>query len=294
MQFVLPSQVELVDKLYKQRIKEQALERDAYPMLGKRRYFSKKSRPTKYAKLSKRQNIAFGSGYNPKAMSMARLPPTLERKHYDLGAEGIEPSNAGTTTQPAYQHFPSLNLIPRGTGAQERVGTQITITRLTVRGAFGINTLGKAAIADLTLNAHVRIVVIIDTQNSASSSGPTFAQVFDTGVVSGDSFDVFNNLNNKGRFKVLWDKYIECNAQSPNFPNPSLITEFFQLEANRKFKKTFKLRLPVTFSNDSDVPTLADINTNNIMVFALFDRQTSAQYQSTWVNLRTRVRFVDY
>lgn len=154
----------------------------------------------------------------------------------------------------------NLNLIDQGTTDITRIGRQIKITRVNIKGVFAIN-----ASATMTF---VRVLVLIDKQvNQATFSASDL--LFDTSA--NDNCVSLINLDNKGRFKILYDKII---ALSPS-------------NAVGKFNYNKMMNLPIVYDNTGN--GVADLTQKSLYLCFVSNEATNTPA----VTLHARVRYVD-
>lgn len=242
--------------------------------------------PPKRIKIT-RKDVTYGKGYNPKTIPR-NIPINADRKFFDFSAESTN-MQVGGAGQPTNLQYESFNLITQGTAQNQRIGTHILVRNITVRGACGIDVQSNATPGSLNLQNNFRVILYIDTQ--ANGALTSISSIFDTTLSTGDEFDVYNNMTTKGRYKILMDKWINVTAQSLDLLATD--TTYRVTESRVRFKKTIPLNLPITFSNDTDAPTIADVFTNNIGMFVLSDREGATNALQGFVDIRTRLRFVD-
>ena len=252
-------------------------------MLGKRRARSKQwANPA-----PKRMNLMgpkqYGTGYNPKQVSGRKPAPNAEVKWHDYTAGGS--FNAAASGFPTYAGIASLNAINQGDQPYERNGNKITATKLTVRGTVEQGKVSDTNFDNITAGAHYyRWMVIIDTQTNGAT--PPLSDIFEETPTGGDSFDIYNSLTETGRYKVLMDKILKIDAITPTYNST---TQHYHVASRlQHFKKTFKINLPIRFSDQYN--NMASIRTNNLlMVIFCGSSNVNASF-----NFRSRLRFTDY
>lgn len=93
--------------------------------------------------------------------------------------------------------------IAQGTGESDRIGRKVTIRSIRIRMTF---TLPKQT--DLALMTdQIRMVLYIDKQANESAASAT--DIYD---VATNRIEDFPNLDNKSRFRILWDNTLPMNA----------------------------------------------------------------------------------
>lgn len=266
-------------------------------MLGKRKpnIAYKKSRKFKKNPATRQ---AFGAGYNPKKVSVRKPPPNAEKKYHDHGQPYTTLTNVATAQIPAYFQEESLCLIPRGDQPNQRNGRKIMVTDIDLRigvqidrnSVAGVANTGNLVVGDSTW----RIVCYLDTQCNQAAAPIT--EVFEMTTSNEHPIDSFNNLNTEGRFKILWDKFVNLranqNAHLVSADGGNSVIEFDG--AQIEYQKHIKLNLPIVY-RDSDEGDLNDIKTNNIGFFVMCTSPggaTTASQRKT--AFKYRVRFLDY
>ncbi len=194
--------------------------------------------------------------------TFARTTIAPELKFFDTVVAGTALATTGVITSP------SLNIVPQGTTESERVGRKMIIKKLNIRFLlqFNNNTTQTAEV--------VRIIVVLDKQTNKT----TFAI---TDVLELASEGSFNNMANKGRFFILFDRYESINKTTNIGTNINEHTQAFTF-----FSKD--LNIPIEFDNTATTGAVTTQTSNNIAVFAL-------TLNSTEINLgyTARIRFYD-
>ena len=266
-------------------------------MLGKRKrqlqYKSKKTR-----KNPALRQLEFGKGYNPKKVSLRKPPPNAELKYHDHGQPYTTLTNVSTAQIPAYFQEESMITIPRGDQPNQRNGRKIMIRDVDLRigvqidrnSVAGVANVGNLVCGDSTW----RIVMYLDTQCNQATA--PINEVFEMTTSNEHPIDSFNNLNTEGRFKILWDKFINLranqNAHLVSADGGNSVIEFDGAQA--EYRKHVTLNLPVVY-RDSDEGDVNDIKTNNIGFFVMCTspggHDTATQRKTAF---KYRVRFLDY
>jgi len=172
---------------------------------------------------------------------------------------GFSPNNAGA--------FRPMNGIAQGDGASERDGRQVTIKSIQLDGNFSMPAASSASIGNITdIAPIVRLVVVLDRQNNASSTPPAWSTVFDTAPAAAQddlNYMCYRNLSNNKRFKILVDKrYV--------LPSPSITLDTTQYH-RAAVTKAFHIyrKVPIITEYIGTDFTGASISTNAIWVLAL-------------------------
>ncbi len=171
-----------------------------------------------------------------------------ELKFHDVDFD----NNALTT---AGEILPSLNLIAQGVGQSQRLGRKVLLKSLHMRGmwfvANGTDPSGCSAIS--------RIIVYCDKQ--ANGAAATVA-----GILQTADFQSFRNLENQGRFKVLYDKTNRLQREAAG----SAIV-FANVKHYMKLNK--KLNIPILF--DGATGAITEMCCNNIGILTITDTVTN-------------------
>lgn len=144
----------------------------------------------------------------------------------------------------------SINLIPQGTTESERIGRKAIIKNIGWRYAL---TLGSTATSASTSDV-VRVILYLDTQCNGAAATVT-------DILESDNYQSFNNLSNKGRFRILMDRTHGLSSQS----GVGSTAAFGETVVNGTFYK--KCALPIEFS--STTGALTEIRSNNLGVLLL-------------------------
>nr|DAW01721.1 MAG TPA: STNV protein [Cressdnaviricota sp.] len=156
-----------------------------------------------------------------------------------------------------------LNGIARGDDINERTGRQVVMRSLQLK-------LQTSVTAGTGTDQVQRYMIVLDSQTNAAAL--TLAQ-----VLGGSSTIAFPLLENRMRFKILYDRFVAFNAT-----------------AEPGSKKTFvinkKLNVPVTF-NAGDAGTVADIVSNSLYLIVLSTNAAGATAGSA--TYASRIRYED-
>jgi len=178
-------------------------------------------------------------------------PP--EQKFSDTNASG-----ASLTTPQVIL----LNGLAQGTTVNTRIGNRVTFTVAQGRMSFYYNTTTSAPT--------VRCMLVWDSQ--ANSATATLAEVLQNSG-GGTNFLSPNNLNNRDRFKVLWDKSYQLNDQ----------------DGQRKTVKFYK-KIKMVTTYDGTTAGFGDISTGSLHMY-IMSSESGATFPL--VDYYFRVRFID-
>jgi len=155
-----------------------------------------------------------------------------------------------------------LNGLVPGTGATERIGQKITIRSLELRA---YNYVTPATGED---QLH-RMLIVLDRQTNAAAL--TIAGVLQSANVYSP-----RNLQNRKRFKILYDKMFNLNAAA-------------EPGSRRALKMYMKLRRPIIADyNTGNAGTVADIVTNSLYLINLGTNPAgvTAGGSNSWIRMR--------
>lgn len=188
------------------------------------------------------------------------------RGRQELKATDIAQPNIALSTG---MQLTLLNGVAQGTDFTQRIGRKTLMKSLLVRWGVTNNGVGGDGSGDI-----MRLMVIYDMQsNSAAPSAGDILQ---------SASDVYSplNLNNRDRFKVLFDRNITLNSFV------ATVTPTVQGAPGPKFIKIYKkINLETIFSGTGS--TIGSISTGSIYLCALAG---STEYSSQFYS---RVRYVD-
>lgn len=169
----------------------------------------------------------------------------------------------------------SLVLIGQGVTESTRIGRKAVIKSIGWRGALNMAAFAGTALRDPET---VRLMIIQDKQcNGAAPAVSTSA-----GVLATANYQSFNNLANKGRFNVLFDKVFAMNARAGAGDGAADDTASF--DVNFTFFK--KCNIPIEYSGVANPSVITEVRTNNI--FGLMINKTNS---ATGVSLDSKLRF---
>lgn len=156
-----------------------------------------------------------------------------------------------------------LNGIARGDDISERTGRQVIMKSMQLKLQSSVTVTTGAD------QVH-RYMVVLDTQTNAAAL--TLAQ-----VLGGSSTVAFPLLENRMRFRILYDRFIPLNGSG-------------EPGSQRTIFVSKTLNVPVTF-NSGDAGTVADIVTNSLYLIVLGDQ--AAGVTAGAVTYACRIRYED-
>ncbi len=167
----------------------------------------------------------------------------------------------------------SVNLIAQGVGEEQRVGRKCTIRSINMRWTGTLPTVDAAA----TPGAQDTMRFIIFHDKQANGATAVVADILEDA-----SEHSFNNLSNKGRFNILYDKMIDFNYRALASDNAGVVSNNAVAISKNFYKKVL---IPIEFSGATGAIT--EIRSNNISVLGISATGTCG-YTSTF-----RLRFSD-
>lgn len=206
-----------------------------------------------------------------------------ERKYIDYAhytanrATGLFFANSFVAV-PSATHTPNLICINRcaqGTDHFNRIGNQITVTAIHIRGCI-TTPVSQAGVT--TYSNCVRVILFTDRQ--ANGSYPAINDVFELNATI-DPAIAFNNLTYRSRFRILAEKkMILIGGTNAN-----------------KYYYEFNVKKPIRVNYTGQGAAISDIRTNAIHLACLDDiAPGTADPDTTHVyhtNFYSRVRYID-
>jgi len=184
-------------------------------------------------------------------------------------------TGVNTPTAASTANAISLVEIESSTAPDGRLGSQITVTNILIRGC--IRTPETKA-NDVVYRNCVTVYVVQDRQ--ANGSIPTIEELLVVGTYTDPSTSM-RNLDNRSRFKIL------AKRQMILIGGTNANNYFYEISIKKPIK--------VTYSGNEGIPS--DVKTNQIWLFALDNTVGSAADPVTALahheSLFTRTRFID-
>jgi len=166
-----------------------------------------------------------------------------------------------------------MNGVGTGTDFNQRIGRRINVTSIQLRGYFDLNQTTSTDIDAC------RMMIVQDCQPNGVT--PNLSDVLTVDPTSGLVHpNAFMNLNNRERFKVIWDKLISLGCYERNVGNI-----FYNAKPYIDVYK--RVNIPVEFSATGN--TIGSIATNSILFFIFGSAGTATWKFST----NARLRFTD-
>ncbi len=189
------------------------------------------------------------------------LGEIVERKFHEIGL--------GDAVVTAAMTIHNLNLIPQGITEITRIGRKANISKLNIKGVIEIEAQTDAQSSMDT----VRIMVVLDKQ----CNGATMTAVQ---LLLSDTMLSFNNLVNKGRFKVLHNEVHTITG------HVALSTTFGPSQKYFEINKVFKKPIPIEF--DGVTGAVTEIRSN-----CLYYLTQAFDGGDVKIEAEARVRFTD-
>jgi len=186
-----------------------------------------------------------------------------EMKYFttELAATAIPSVAAWTGTEFDPTTFNTLCVPIVGAAINERIGKQIKVLKIKVNGLITVAPQVDATATDA--GTKIRLILYQDKQtNSAQAQGE---QVMTPSTNASNSPNVFQNIDNFGRFIVLKDKSILMDSPSISYDGTNI--EQSGLVRNFKFSIKFKEPVVVRF-NATNGGSVADIVDNSFHIIA--------------------------
>ncbi len=210
--------------------------------------------------------------YKPKAYAPTfrarRAAATVpELKFHDIDVDDTTISATGEILNAG-----TINIIAQGTTESQRIGRKCVIKTINWRYDIVRNENAGSWDSDV-----VRLMLYLDKQCNGAAATVT-------GILESADYQAFNNLSNKGRFRILLDKKYVLKPQAAagdgttNIFNDDLVYEEFYKSCN----------IPLEFDNSVSTGALTSIRSNNLGVLII-----SKQGTGTTFNSKMRLRFAD-
>lgn len=225
----------------------------------------------------RRKRVRYTPGYSRVGGSYGRYTVTRERKWLDDGHFVA----ALSATTPDVNTWDSINHVASGTGPNNRVGEEIWIHSLDIRGQWRM--IPAAAASYDNNGSTVRMMIVMDTQSNGTTA--TVADVLAHATVP--TTLSFRNIDGTQRFVILMDKIMTANTMAGHGNGTTnryaAVTKFF------KIHKTFKKPIKVKFNGTTGVQS--EIQSNSLMM--MFISGESPTDINNEVYIQSRIRFTD-
>jgi len=158
-----------------------------------------------------------------------------------------------------------LNGCTLGSDATNRIGRKTVMKSLQLRGSVLSTAAQSARFAG-------RILIVYDSQSNGVA--PTAADI----LQSGGAWNSPMNLNNRERFKVLWDKIFQVDSIQGSGNDPWIV---------KKFKKLPNLE---TIFNSGNAGAIGDIQTGSVYMLTIATGEATV---TPGFQFYSRIRFAD-
>lgn len=237
----------------------------------------KRKAETSYARVAKATKAGQArASYTAAARGrLARAPavqPELKFHDIDWDEAGADLS-AGVISNTS-----SVVLIGQGVTESTRIGRKAVIKNIAWRGRLN---LGNLSISTITMPEITRLILVLDSQ--ANGAAPTVSGA--DGLLETANYQSFNNLANKGRFKVLMDKYIVLNALAA--AGNGTTNDIGGV--SKTFAFYSKCEIPIEYSGTASPSVITEVRTNNI--FGIMINESTQSNVS--LDSKFRFRFTD-
>lgn len=205
------------------------------------------------------------------SVSSRRQKYLARRRHINVATRGLQLSKGEFKSVDTHNNLAAdttsavalLNGIARGDDITERIGREVVLKSIQIHARFNVAT-------GTGVDQTQRLLIVYDRQTNGSAL--TAAQ-----VLTSASTDAFRNLENRRRFKILYDKRVALSASAES--NSRVEMDLYR-----------RLRHPVTF-NSGDAGTVADIVTGSI--YAVVIGSEAAGVTSGLITIGCRIRYQD-
>lgn len=212
-------------------------------------------------------------GYYGRYPGAGTMAPT-ELKFHDIDwDEAAADQSAGKISNTT-----SLVLIGQGITESTRIGRKAVIKSIGWRGRL---TLSAFAGSTVQLPNVVRMMLVHDTQCNGAAPAVTGSG----GVLVQANYQAFNELVNKGRYRVLMDKTYSINARAA--AGDGAVNDSGSTMQTFSFYK--KCDIPIEYSGTADPAAITEVRTNNIFGIMI----TSASTANIALDSKFRFRFLD-
>ncbi len=172
--------------------------------------------------------------------------------------------------------------IAQNTSEKGRIGRKCTITDIHMKLWFDFTSNASASATVGASEGHEQVRIMLFWDKQCNGTAATALQLLET-----DDVTEYRNLANKMRFRILYDKTFNWNANKIVNGNAASNDVDFKQYFVKINKKVF---IPIEYNNASSDGALATIRSNNIGMIIWAER---GDQMATRVG-RIRVRFIDY
>ncbi len=195
----------------------------------------------------------------------------MELKNHDLDVDDTSIAAAGQIWLNGDSEA-SLLRIPTGDGATTRDGRKIIIKQI----GWRYNVELAAQTASATTSDVVRVILYLDKQANGAAAAVT-------DILQDDDYQSFNNLANKGRFRILMDRKYDMVAQAGG--GNGTTEDYGEYVVSDTFFK--KCNIEVMYNETASTGALATLRSANLGVLFLSKTGTLTLFRS-----KMRIRFI--
>jgi len=224
--------------------------------------------PTKARNGGLRRTSGFAAARLRAAPAVAAGDVVPELKFHDVDLDDAAIDTGGTVT-------PTINIIAQGTTESTRIGRKCAIRNINWRYRMSLAELdagGSPNNGDV-----VRVIMYLDKQANKATAAVT-------DLLESANFQSFNQLANKGRFRVLHDKVYDMNYLTLASDNAGVVSSA-QVQMSGEFYA--KCNIPIEYDNSATDGSIGTITSNNLGVL-LIGATGAAGFDS-----KIRLRFSD-
>ncbi len=175
-----------------------------------------------------------------------------ELKFHDIDFDDAVVANTG-----AIANAGSVVLIGQGVTESTRIGRKCTIRSIGWRYSYGLPE--QDAVATPQAGDLLRVIMYVDKQTNGATAGVT-------DILETADYQSFNNLANKGRFRILCDKVHTINYSGLASDGAGVVSQARPVYSGRFFKK---MNLPLEFSGTAAPAAITEVRTNNIGILLI-------------------------
>ncbi len=195
------------------------------------------------------RSSAYGArkGYRKKRRHNKRDLENLIKRVVGLEEKSITKSVSNVAIPATWVMQDSLGIISQGAASTQRVGRKIVMTKILFR--YSISTDGALS---STAGSAIRVMLIQDKQCNGAQA--TASEVFENSA----QWSSFYNLNNKGRFRTLYDSMTagyKTVMKSTSDINGTVETFMFAKKVD------------ITFTYEANAGLISDLTTNNVQLW---------------------------
>lgn len=214
---------------------------------------------------SKRKNVMFTT---KQAKKLKQIANAEEIKFFDTDI-----TTAGTSS--GVISSSSLNLMQEGDTDQSRDGNECLLSRIDIRGNLELPEESDQASVGLLTPSLCRMIVYYDKQCNGAAAAVT-------DILAGATFDSFYNLDNRKRFRMLYDKVHSFNVLPTS--DGGTANQYDSAVQYRNIRWGMKLNKKIVF--DATTGAITDLTSGNIGVLLI------TKGADVNVDLKARIRFI--